>query len=172
MLTLSPEQKRAFREAVMQASARADVRESINAIYRDLADEIAVENPRCSASGACCRFEQYGHRMFVTTMEMAVFVEDFSQRAPPEPAGRLPVIRLMPEPGACPFQCLGLCGVHPIRPFGCRVFFCDPDSTQWQHSAYERYHARLRDLHDLAGVPYLYVEWREALSAVGLMNRR
>jgi hypothetical protein len=51
----------------------------------------------------------------------------------------------------CPFQVAKLCGVHAIRPFGCRMFFCDPASTQWQNDAYERYHARLKQLHETLG---------------------
>jgi hypothetical protein len=70
--------------------------------------------------------------------------------------------------GSCPFLAHGLCSVHAIRPFGCRIFFCDPDASQWQQQAYERYHGRLKKMHEELKVPYHYVEWREALSAVGL----
>jgi Fe-S-cluster containining protein len=66
----------------------------------------------------------------------------------------------------CPFQANKLCGVHPFRPFGCRMFFCDPTSTQWQNDHYERFHANLKRLHETLGVPYAYVEWRQALQAL------
>jgi Fe-S-cluster containining protein len=66
----------------------------------------------------------------------------------------------------CPFQVGKLCGVHAVRPFGCRVFFCDPSSTRWLQEAYERFHERLKRLHDELGVAYFYVEWRQALAAV------
>jgi len=58
--------------------------------------------------------------------------------------------------------------VHAIRPFGCRMFFCDATSTAWQNEAYEQFHARLKRLHEELGVPYFYVEWRQALGALGL----
>jgi Fe-S-cluster containining protein len=78
-------------------------------------------------------------------------------------------LRQMPtndNPGGCPFQSMKLCGVHAIRPFGCRVFFCDETSTDWQHQQYELFHAELRRLHETLQVPYFYVEWRHALRAI------
>ena len=65
--------------------------------------------------------------------------------------------------GGCPFQRDKLCTVHAVRPFGCRIFFCDPTSTDWQTAAYERHHAELKRLHERLGVPYFYLEWRQAL---------
>jgi len=70
----------------------------------------------------------------------------------------------------CPYQISGLCDVHPIRPFGCRIFFCDSTSTDWQHEQYERFHAELKALHETLGVPYFYLEWREALAALSLAD--
>ena len=48
------------------------------------------------------------------------------------------------------------------------MFFCDATSTEWQNDAYERFHARIQQLHAELGVPYFYVEWRAALRALGL----
>ena len=56
---------------------------------------------------------------------------------------------------SCHFQMDGLCGVHDLRPFGCRIFFCDETSTQWQHDMGERLHGQLRALHDQLNVPLL-----------------
>ena len=70
----------------------------------------------------------------------------------------------------CPFQVEGLCSVHSIRPFGCRVFFCDATSDDWQHAQYERFHAQLKQLHDELAVPYRYMEWRAALAELGLAS--
>ena len=71
----------------------------------------------------------------------------------------------------CPYQLNGLCAAHEARPFGCRVYFCDPASTDWQHDQYERFHAAIRELHERFGVPYWYAEWRDALNAVGMPDR-
>src|SRR5207302_8827860 len=111
------------------------------------------------------------HRLDVTPMELAAFLHDL-RRAGPSP-GR----NSRPEdgpalPSGCPFQVDGLCSVHPIRPFGCRVFFCDATSTNWQNDQYERLHKELKRLHEALAVPYFYVEWRQALAALQIGGGR
>jgi hypothetical protein len=46
------------------------------------------------------------------------------------------------------------------------MFFCDATSTDWQNALYERFHERLKQLHETLAVPYFYVEWRQALRQV------
>lgn len=58
--------------------------------------------------------------------------------------------------------------MHDIRPFGCRLFFCDPTSSAWQEETYAELHGRIRGLHDRLMVPYHYLEWRQALRRLGL----
>src|SRR4051794_25308496 len=99
-----------FREQVLAAAARPDVVKAIGEVYRDLQREIDARKPICVVSGRCCRFEEYGHRLFVTTVEMAAFYRSCEPASGPWD-GR-----------GCPFQSRGLCGVHAIRPFGCRIF--------------------------------------------------
>jgi Fe-S-cluster containining protein len=127
-------------------------------VYEELQRDIDARRPLCMASGRCCRFEEFGHRLYVTTLELAAFVADL-----PEQAGTRDW-----DGTGCPYQVNKLCSVHAIRPFGCRVFFCDATSTQWQSERYERFHADLKRLHEALNVPYLYVEWRSALVALGL----
>jgi Fe-S-cluster containining protein len=128
-------------------------------VYADVASAVDARRPRCDISGRCCRFEEHGHRLYVTTIELAAFVAQFTGPANPNWDGT-----------GCPFQRAKLCGVHTIRPFGCRIYFCDHTSTEWQNDAYERFHARIQRLHEELGVPYLYVEWRAALRTLGLAN--
>ena len=157
MLRLTDEQAHLFATAV--AGARDVASDEIEAIYVDFARELASVRPRCDASGACCRFEAYGHRLFITTIEMAAFARTLDVAADPAWDGT-----------GCPYQVAGRCSAHDARPFSCRVYFCDDATNDWQQQQYELMHRRLRDLHDLHGVPYLYVEWREALRACGLAN--
>ena len=145
-----------FGEAVRLAAGRAEVHDAIVRIHADLQREIDARKPLCSASGRCCRFEEFGHRLYVTTAEMAAFVADLRE-LPGEWDGT-----------GCPFQIRGLCGVHASRPFGCRIFFCDATATGWQNEQYERFHAQIKRLHDTLAVPYFYVEWRMALRALGI----
>ncbi len=140
----------------VRAAIRADVRAAVENVYLALQDAIDLRRPLCNASGRCCRFEEYGHRLFITTMEMAAFASLANR--PMKPATW--------DGSGCPFQLNGLCDVHAIRPFGCRVFFCDASSTRWQSEQYERLHGELKRLHAAMDVPYFYVEWREALAAV------
>ena len=143
--------------AVQDAARRPEVAAAVAAVYAEVAAAVDARRPRCDISGRCCRFEAYGHRLYVTTLELAAFLRD--HRDAPDPAW---------DGTGCPFQRARLCTVHTIRPFGCRMFFCDASSTEWQNEAYERFHARLTGLHQELGVPYYYVEWRAALKALGL----
>lgn len=152
MLTLDETSMTQLRAAVKLARDRADVRAAIDALYAHLQDVIELRKPVCDASGRCCRFEEFGHRLFVTTMELAVF------------ASQVESIRVATK--GCAYQVDGLCSVHSIRPFGCRVFYCDPTATQWISQQYEYFHGRLRRMHEELSVPYFYVEWRAGLSAV------
>ena len=123
--------------------------------------EVDARRPVCVMSGRCCRFEEYGHRLYVTTLELAAFVRGLRRHR--EDANE--AVDASRQAG-CPFQVSGLCSVHAIRPFGCRMFFCDATSTQWQNELYERFHAELKGLHERLAVPYFYVEWRQALGEV------
>ena len=147
-----------LRSAVMTAAERDDVAAAVATVYADVSAAVAARRPACAASGKCCHFDAYGHDLFVTPLELAAFVRQL--RATPTA-----------NPGGCPFQVGGLCGVHAIRPFGCRLFYCDPTAQQWQQDLYEQLHAELRRLHERLGVDYLYVEWRRALAALDLAGQ-
>ena len=155
--------EKSLRDCVEEAVGRPEVAAAVDGIYAELAAEIGKRQPICVISGKCCRFEEYGHRLYVTTMELAAFVRGLRQARPAEE-----VSRVMEEwdGTGCPFQVAKICGVHGIRPFGCRVFFCDATATQWQHDQYERFHGRLREMHETLGVGYWYVEWRAGLREV------
>jgi Fe-S-cluster containining protein len=151
-----------LRQHVLAAATRKDVVRAVHELYADLQREIDNRRPRCEASGRCCRFEEFGHRLYVTTIELAAFLAD--RRSGQSPA------TLHWDGTGCPYQVDGLCSVHAIRPFGCRIFFCDASSSDWQRVQYERFHARIKRLHEDMGIAYLYVEWREALAALNLAH--
>ena len=162
-------------QVVRDTAGRGDVVAAVNDIYARLAGEVAVVAPRCDASGKCCHFEAYGHRLYVTTLELTAFVaaghehaaDDHDGAAADQSVpGTFALVVLPAAIGGCPFQIEGLCGAHARRPFGCRVFYCDPAAEAWQVDAYERYHAELKRLHERFDVPYRYLEWRAALTAI------
>jgi Fe-S-cluster containining protein len=148
-------------EAIAAASQREEVAAAVHEIYDRVTAEIDRRRPTCLVSGRCCRFEEYGHRLYVTTLELATFLHDLGPDRPP--------VKTLAS--GCPFQTGKLCTVHTIRPFGCRMFFCDSTSTEWQNAAYERFHAELKELHEKLNVPYAYIEWREALVGASLCVR-
>ncbi len=172
--------------AVEAASRRVPVVEAARQVYERVGAAVDARRPKCDLSGRCCRFDDYGHRLYVTTIELAAFIAELrgvavaSPRTPVRSPGveglrddDLAVLVASPRtpvrsPGGCPFQVDRLCGVHAIRPFGCRIFFCDPRAADWQVEQYEQFHSQLRLLHETWDVPYFYVEWRAALEALGL----
>jgi hypothetical protein len=70
-------------EAVHLAMDRPDAGAAVRNIYARLQTEIDRRKPICVASGKCCYFESYGHRLYVTTLELAAFMRDF--RSVPNP---------------------------------------------------------------------------------------
>ncbi len=166
--------------AVRNAAARSDVLSAVAGVYADVQQAIAERKPVCDMSGRCCKFEEYGHRLYVSTLELAGFLSGIKaesrkmtdgngiEASTPFSTFRLYPSALPATPG-CPFQVAKLCTVHTIRPFGCRMFFCDPSATDWQQEMYEKFHARLKAMHDRLEVEYFYVEWRLALRELGLM---
>jgi Fe-S-cluster containining protein len=159
MFPLTDSQLEAVRHAILSASQRDDVPTVVHDLYSDVQKQIDLRRPLCLISGRCCRFEEFGHRLYVTTLELATFLHDLQKLNLPTPA---------PNPGGCIFQQNKLCSVHTIRPFGCRLFFCDSTATDWQHEQYQLFHTRLKALHEHLNVPYFYLEWRQALALLDL----
>ncbi len=141
------------------AARRETVGSALRAAYDELDKDVAARKPTCWLSGKCCHFETYGHQLWVTALEIAWLVEqlDDTQR------DALFVAEL-PQLDGCPFQNDKLCGVHALRPLGCRVYFCDPAAQDWQNDVYEHHLERLRVLHEGQGIAYRYVEWRAGLA--------
>ena len=90
------------------------LREAVLRVYDAVDRAIAAAGPRCNASGRCCRFEEYGHTLFISQFEAELLLEN----APPY---EKPV-----SPAGCPFQVDNLCTARESRPLGCRIYFCDP----------------------------------------------
>jgi Fe-S-cluster containining protein len=142
-------------EDVRQAALRGDAVAAVGELYDRIGAEIGRRRPVCAISGRCCRFEEWGHRLYVTTLELAAFSALGPTTAPAGWSG-----------AGCPFQAGKLCGVHDRRPMGCRLFFCDATATRWQQECYERFHGELKQLHAKFDVPYHYMEWRAALASL------
>ncbi|MEM8739092.1 MAG: hypothetical protein AAGG38_11530 [Planctomycetota bacterium] len=168
-------QWRAWRDA----AARPGVDDKLRELYAELDASVAARGPTCWASGECCRFEAYGHRLYVTGLEIAWFLGQVERGAGTgaEAGGnrgggraegggvRLP--QFAEEAGSCPYQVGGRCGEHGVRPMGCRVFFCQAGTEAWQQALYEDFLGRLRGLHEAEGVAYRYMDWIAGLNEAG-----
>ncbi|MES2791518.1 MAG: hypothetical protein V4719_18010 [Planctomycetota bacterium] len=115
-------------------------------IYDDLAQDLAALAPVCDLSGRCCRFKEYGHRLYISRTEAELLLQD-----------GLPVDSTVDE-ASCPFQIGQLCTAREKRPFGCRVYFCDPKYAGQAEILSEKYLEQLRELHRETGTPWEYAE--------------
>src|SRR5690606_31629293 len=91
--------------------------------------------PVCEISGRCCRFQEYGHRLYISRPEAEILLET-----------GLPAETVIDD-GLCPFQRERLCTARERRPLGCRIFFCDPNYTEQMETLSEQSIARLKQLH-------------------------
>jgi Fe-S-cluster containining protein len=143
---------RAWRAAVLHP----DIVAALEQTRSELAGRIHTRGPVCEMSGRCCNFDAYGHRLYVTGLEIAWLL---STAAAPS----LWQSRLTPT-AACPFQVERRCSIHTIRPLACRSFFCQLGTEDWQQQLHEEFLGSLRRLHDRFALPYRYMEWRSGLA--------
>ncbi len=165
------------------AARRPEVAAALDQLFAQVAREIAARGPACWASGRCCNFDAFGHRLYVTGLEAAYTLTRVADRAlspPPSPqnAGVARDSLALPQvpttvaiaaaraAGGCPFQQGNLCSVHDLKPLACRVYFCDRSAQEWQQDLMERLMGELRALHDRHDIDYCYLEWRDALDAL------
>jgi len=138
---------------LFDAARRPEVIEAIRAFYRQVDRRIAGLPGTCWNRGDCCRFGRFGHRLYVTALEVAYYLVAI------QPASL--------TDDACPHAHDGRCHVRDHRPLGCRVFYCDPAARHWQGPLTEQLLARLRAMHEEFGVAYFYADWMVVLQAIG-----
>ena len=125
--------------------------DALTDLYARLGAEIDAAGATCDGCGACCDFARAGHRLYVSTGELALL----TRQTPPADGARGPL--------RCPYQLAARCAARASRPLGCRIFFCTPPADSWCEDLYERYHRAIRALHDAHHLPYTYVELTAAL---------
>ena len=136
---------------LLSAEAKAELR----TLYDKLDAEVAELGPICQLSGRCCRFEEYGHTLFVSSCEVQFLVE-----VAPEPS------RALDQGKTCPWQnTSGHCTAREGRPIGCRVYYCDPTYERSAHDLSERYIAHLKALTDRHGLAWNYAPLHRQLKS-------
>ena len=110
------------------------------------------EAGECYACGACCDFERYGHRLFLTSAEMAYFVDHVGSEN----------LKPMTD-GVCPYRINHRCSVHAHRFAGCRIFCCRGDDP-FQHRLSEQVQQKLKTICEETHTPYRYADLRQTLN--------
>ncbi|MEM1445554.1 MAG: hypothetical protein AAGF84_05820 [Planctomycetota bacterium] len=155
---LDPEDAASW-SAWASAAKKSAIDASLRELYEHIEAAIAERGPTCWQSGKCCNFGAYGHRLYVTALEVAWFLGQ-AQRFPKTVATQGDIA--LPQASSddtCPFQIDRACSTHRIRPLGCRVFFCQEGTQSWQQALYEKFLRRLRDIHRTHDVEYRYADW-------------
>ncbi len=119
-------------------------------LYRRVDRELDALDLVCLGGGTCCRFDLAGHRLYVTTLELALL----TTRWPKPPASNRPM--------RCPYQHLGRCTARAARPLGCRIHFCRAPSDALE-AIYARAHRAVAAIHERHALPYAYRELTGAL---------
>ena len=128
-------------------------RAPLKALYRALDAEIDQLLPVCRLSGRCCRFQEYGHTLFLSSLEADLLLADA-----PQP------IRPLDDGASCPWQdAQGRCTAREARPLGCRAYFCDPAYQPFASELSESFIQRLKRLADSLELPWHYAPLHQHL---------
>ncbi len=153
-----------------EAAGRREVGERLRGMLDEIDRRVGASGFACEQSGRCCRFESFGHRLYMTGLEVAWFrsvVGGAKGGGAADSGGDGKTVGLTvidPKGEGCPYQVQGACSVHGDRPFACRVFFCQAGSDEWQVQRYEAFQEEMKRLHEELGLPYRYMEWRQGLA--------
>ena len=121
-----------------------EVRAAVETVYAAADAAVAAFNPKCDASGRCCRFKEYGHTLFISHFEAEMLLESAPPFAQPASAD------------GCPFQIDGLCTARGERPLGCRIYFCDPAYQETGNRITEESLTELKRIADDHGTGWRY----------------
>lgn len=141
--------------ALREAAGRPEVVAAMRSFYAEADRRIAEHSPVCWNKGDCCRFGQFGHRLYVTALEVVYYLATAEGAESPEVTQ-----------DACPHAQGGKCQARSRRPFGCRVFYCDGAAQHWQGPLTEEMLQDLRRMHEELDVPYFYADWLVVLDAL------
>lgn len=168
---VSPGEQRELWQSWRNAAAEPAIDAALRDLYARIDAAVAERGPTCWTSGKCCKFDDFGHRLYVTGLEIAWFLTQVtSQKSKVESqvgASTIRLPQLAEHPGACPYQIDGLCSTHAMRPLGCRIFFCQQGTEDWQQDLYESFLAELQRLHEAHGLEYRYMDWIAGLDEAG-----
>lgn len=149
-----------------RAATLPAVEGALSALHEYAANVVEAQRPICLSSGKCCNFRGHDHLLVVTGLE-ALWVWRQTERTL-----RSSSAEAARSSGVCAFLSGSLCTIHPVRPTGCRTYFCDRGEGLWQSALSERLHESITSLHDEHQIPYLYAEWTWLLAHITQADER
>lgn len=115
---------------------------ALKALYREVDAELRRLGASCEACGRCCRFAEFGHRLWMTNLEEEYLRARHGRR---EAVG----------PGACAYLDGASCSARAGRSLACRTFHCRLPAGVVEEIT-NRYFEKLRELARAAGRPVKY----------------
>jgi hypothetical protein len=107
----------------------------------------------CKACGKCCDFENFDHKLFVTSPELIYLSANLhGENLKPMKTSR------------CPYNVDGRCTIYECRFAGCRIFCCNGDAD-FQNGLSESAIKKFKSLCDEYQVEYRYSELATALNS-------
>lgn len=119
---------------------------ALASVYQRLDTELAALGAVCRGCGACCNFRHGQYILYASELEIEYIRDSLRREAQ----------RSLPDSGVCPFLQRGKCKVHPVRPLGCRTFFCDPTYKVNESALYEKYRSMVAAISEKFGIPWNY----------------
>jgi hypothetical protein len=127
----------------------------VNEIYHWLDSQISESADlagQCRACGACCDFDVFDHRLFVTLPELMYLAANLGVEN----------IKTM-HTRRCPYNVDGKCSVYEYRFVGCRIFYCKANKEA-QNTLSETVMKKLKFLCEELDIPYRYTNLATALN--------
>lgn len=115
---------------------------ALEQIYHLADQEIEAHQVQCNCCGQCCDFDHNGMRLYIYHIERLYLQHKRQGQG------------LVLQNGRCCAQQQSLCGIHSIRPLGCRTQFCSITLQE----IYEKYAAQIKLLEQKYGILYAYSE--------------
>jgi Fe-S-cluster containining protein len=108
------------------------VAQALEQVWTQCDSQVAELGVACRSCGQCCDFRRADHILFAAKIELDVCLAWAREhvrlpRREVEAAlsdGLCPFWRREPAAGGTARESAGLCGVRPVRPLGCRVYYC------------------------------------------------
>jgi Fe-S-cluster containining protein len=121
------------------------ISEGLARIYHEVDDEMRGRNLACKACGRCCRFDSFDLVLYVSSVEFEYVAE------------HAPLLKPEANVNRCPYlEASGRCGIHDVRPLGCRTFFCSFRDRDAMQDIYNKYYEKIKDLSELVEGPWQY----------------